>query len=69
MRTYVLVSAIIFTAIMALQVARLVLAWPVTVAGYAVPLWASAVAAVVAGILAVSAVRLLMRMRSTPVAR
>ena len=68
MRTYVLVSALVFTAIMALQVVRLLLAWPVTVAGYAVPLWASAVAAVVAGALAVSAMRLLMRMRSSPVA-
>ena len=69
MRTYVLVSAIVFTAIAALQIVRLLLAWPVTVAGFAVPLWASAVAAVVAGTLAVSAMRLLMPMRASPVTR
>jgi hypothetical protein len=68
MRIYVLVSGLVFDAITALQVARLLLGWPVTVAGFAVPLWASAIAAVVAGALAVWAMRLYMQSRPRPAA-
>jgi hypothetical protein len=63
MRTYVLVSELVFDALTALQLARLLLRWPVTVAGYAVPLWVSAVAVAVAGTMAVWAMRLLMQTR------
>ena len=46
--------AVLFLALLALlQLARVVLGWPVLVAGTAVPLWASVVAAVVAGGIAV----------------
>lgn len=38
MRGYILVSGLAFAAITALQLARLLLGWPVTVAGFAVPL-------------------------------
>ena len=68
MRTYVLVSGLVFDAITALQLVRFLLRWPVTVAGFTVPLWASAVAAIVAGSLAVWAMRLLMRTRVRPAA-
>lgn len=68
MRIYVLVSGLVFDAITALQVARLLLGWPVTVAGFIVPLWASAIAAVVAGALAVWAMRLYMQSRPRPAA-
>ncbi len=68
MRTYVVVSALVFDAITALQLARLLLRWPVTVAGFAVPLWVSAIAAIVAGWLAVWAMRLLMQTRARPAA-
>lgn len=45
--------AVLFLALLALlQLGRVLLGWPVLVAGTAVPLWASAVAAVVAGGLA-----------------
>jgi hypothetical protein len=63
MRTYVLVSGLVFDVITALQLARFLLRWPVTVAGFAVPLWISAVAAIVAGSLAVWAMRLFMETR------
>jgi hypothetical protein len=63
MRAYVVVSALIFDAVTALQVARLLLRWPVIIAGFAVPLSASAVAAIVAGVMAVWAMRLLIQTR------
>ena len=45
--------AVLFLALLALlQLGRVLLGWPVLVAGTAVPLWASAVAAVVAAGLA-----------------
>ena len=66
MRSYVVVSGLVFDAVTALQVARLLLRWPVVIAGFAVPLWASAIAAVVAAILAVWAMRLLMQTRPRP---
>lgn len=68
MRTYVLASGLVFDAITALQLARLLLGWPVTVAGFVVPLWASAIAAVVAGSLAVWAMRLYVHTRPRPAA-
>jgi hypothetical protein len=66
MRKYVLVSGLVFDVITAAQLVRLLLGWPVTVAGVAVPLWASAIAAVVAGSLAVWAMRLYMQTRPQP---
>lgn len=63
MRTYVVVSALVFGAITALQLARLLLRWPVTVAGFAVPLSASAIAAIVAGAMAAWAMGLLIQTR------
>lgn len=68
MRTYVLASGLVFDAITVLQVARLLFGWPVNVAGFVVPLWASAIAAVVAGSLAVWAMRLYMQTRPRPAA-
>ena len=45
--------AVLFLALLALlQVTRVVLGWPVLVAGAEVPMWGSAVAAVVAAVLA-----------------
>lgn len=65
MRAYVIVTGLLFDLITTLQVVRLFIGWPVTVAGVAVPLWASGVFAVVAGSLAVWAFRLMMRTRTT----
>jgi hypothetical protein len=66
MRRYVLVSALVFDALTALQLVRLLLRWPVIVNGLAVPLWVSGVAVLVAGTMAVWAMRLLMQMRARP---
>jgi hypothetical protein len=68
MRTYVLVSSLVFDAITALQLARLLLGWPVSVAGVTVPVWASAIAALVAGSLAVWGLRVYLRNRPPAVA-
>jgi hypothetical protein len=68
MRSYVVVSGIVFDVLTALQLIRLLLGWPVIVNGFAVPLWVSGVAAIVAGSLAVWAMRLLMQTRSRPAA-
>jgi hypothetical protein len=65
MRTYVLVSGVVFGVVTAVQVIRLFGAWPVTIAGVAVPLWASAVAALIAAALAIWAARLLARSGTT----
>jgi hypothetical protein len=66
MRTYVLVSALVFDAVTALQLVRLLLRWPVIVNGFAIPLWVSGVAALAAGAMAVWAMRLLMQLRARP---
>ena len=57
MRRYELVSGAFFSLIALVQLARVVLAWPVQVASVTVPIWASVVACLVAGWLAVWAFR------------
>ena len=57
MRRYVLVSGLFSLLIACVQLLRLMLGWRVTVAGVEIPLWASGVAALVAGSLAIWAFR------------
>ncbi|MDP9177668.1 MAG: hypothetical protein M3O61_08315 [Gemmatimonadota bacterium] len=57
MRRYELVSGIVFTIIAVAQATRTLLGWPVEVAGANVPVFASAVAFLVTGALAVWAFR------------
>ena len=57
MRRYVLVSGLFLALLTCVQLLRLILRWPITVAGASIPLWASAIAAVIAGSLAIWAVR------------
>jgi hypothetical protein len=57
MRRYALVSGSFLALLALVQLARLVLGWPVQVAGVAVPLWVSGVAVVIAGGLATWAFR------------
>jgi hypothetical protein len=57
MRRYELVSGIVFAIIAVAQATRTLLGWPVEVAGASVPVFASAVAFLVAGGLAVWAFR------------
>jgi uncharacterized membrane protein len=51
-KSYSRLAAIVFTVVGLLQLARAVSGWDITVNGAAVPLWASWLAAVVAGALA-----------------
>jgi hypothetical protein len=57
MRRYILVSGLFLTLITCGQLLRLLLRWPVTIAGVSIPLWASAIAVVIAGSLAIWAFR------------
>ena len=66
MRRYVLVSGLFLTVITCAQLLRLILRWPVIIAGASIPLWASAVAALVAGGLAIWAFRVSGRANSAP---
>lgn len=57
MRRYALVSGFFLTLLACVQLLRLVRGWPITVAGVDIPMWASVVAVLVAGSLAVWAFR------------
>jgi hypothetical protein len=48
-----ILAAFILGLIAVAQALRFALAWPVTINGFSVPVWASAIAAVVAGAVAV----------------
>jgi hypothetical protein len=52
-KSYSRIAAIIFTVVALLQLMRALLGWDITINGAAIPLWASWLAAVVAGLLAV----------------
>jgi hypothetical protein len=53
MRRYVVVSALFFTLLAAVQLIRFLFGWPLVVASVAVPTWVSLIAAVIAGSFAV----------------
>jgi hypothetical protein len=57
MRQYALVSGTLFSLLAVMQLVRLLLRWPVQVAGVAVPLWPSVLAVVITGGLAIWAFR------------
>jgi hypothetical protein len=57
MHRYVVVSGIFLILIACVQLLRLLLRWQVTVAGVEIPLWASAVAVLIAGGLGIWAFR------------
>ena len=58
MRTYVLLTGVLFGVIALVHVVRLILDWPARVAGWEVPVWISWLAILVAGALCVWAFRL-----------
>lgn len=66
MQRYELASGVFFTLLALVQLTRVVLGWPVRVAGLQVPIWVSGVAFVIAGAFAVWALRSTAR-RTTPV--
>jgi lipopolysaccharide export LptBFGC system permease protein LptF len=65
MHRYVLVSGLFLILLTFVQLLRLILGWRVTVAGVEIPLWASAVAALIAGSLAIWAFRVRGRIGSS----
>ncbi len=58
MRTYLVVSAVAFSAVALMHILRLSLNWPVDLAGWTVPLWFSWIGLVVAGALCIWGFRL-----------
>lgn len=52
MKPFTRISAMLLGLLATLQLLRFALGWPVTVNGFSVPLWASAIACLVAGGLA-----------------
>lgn len=53
MRPFTIVAAVVFALVALLQLLRYIMAWEITINGMLLPLWASAVACVVAAALAV----------------
>ena len=49
MKPFTSLAIVVFALLALLQLARVLLGWTVVVNGFAVPIWASAVAAVIAG--------------------
>ena len=57
MRQYTLMSGLFLSLLTGVQLLRVVMRWPVQVAGLNVPVWASVLAALIAGSLAIWAFR------------
>ena len=57
MRRYTLVSGVFLSLLAVVQLLRVVLRWPVQVAGFDVPIWFSILAALIVGSLAIWAFR------------
>jgi hypothetical protein len=51
-RAYLLVTAIIFSLVALLHLARIVFGWSAVIGGWSVPMWLSWIALVVTGVLA-----------------
>ena len=64
-RTYAVVSSIIFVLVALLQLLRLVMQWDVVIDGWHLPLWASLIAFLVAGFLSFAGFRLFQAQRAS----
>jgi len=53
MKPFTLIAVVVFACVALLQLVRLIEAWPVSINGFTVPLWASAFIFVVATVLSV----------------
>lgn len=53
MKPFSVIAAVVFVLVALAQLVRLVLGWPVVVNGFNIPLWASAIACLVAAGLAI----------------
>jgi hypothetical protein len=58
MRSFLLGTGWFFAIVASAHLLRMILRWPVSIASVAVPMWPSAVAVCIAGVLSVSAFRL-----------
>ena len=63
MRTYIQITGVVFAIVALAHVVRLVLDWPVQMAGWVVPIWISWIGILVAGALCVWAFRVVGRAR------
>jgi hypothetical protein len=54
MKPFTRVAALLLAVVAGLQAVRFLAGWPVSINGYAVPVWASAVFAAIAGLLALT---------------
>jgi len=52
MKPFTSIAIVVFALVAVLQLVRLLAAWPVTIDGVAIPLWASPIAAILAAALA-----------------
>ena len=52
MKPFTLLTVAFLTLIAVLQLVRFALGWPILIEGISIPVWASAIAAIVAGVLA-----------------
>lgn len=68
MRSYLIVTTVFLDALAVVQLVRLVMGWPVTVASVSIPVWVSGIAVVVAGSLAAWGIRLILKTRNLAVA-
>lgn len=64
-RTYAIVSSVIFLLVALLQLLRLAMHWDVVIDGWHLPLWASVVAVLVAGVLSFAGFRLAQAQRAS----
>ena len=58
MRSYFQISGAVFAIVALAHVVRVLLQWPAQLAGWTVPMWVSGVAALMTGVLAIWAFRL-----------
>ena len=52
-KSYCLLAAAIFAVVAVLQLLRILMGWPISVSGHAIPFWASWIVVIVAGGLSV----------------
>ncbi len=68
MRSYLRASTIVFGLLATVQLIRLILGWPVVVAGLSIPVWVSGIAVLIVGSMAVWGTRTLAKTRDSAAA-
>ena len=64
MRSYLRASTIVFGLLATVQLIRLILRWPIVVAGLSIPLWVSGIAVLIVGFMAAWGMRTLAMTRA-----